>query len=204
MGPMGNYMTLLQLARGRGGYGGPQGYGGYGMPRSPMGYGPYGGPQQQGYGAPQQGQPPGWLQNLSASPAMQGLRDRYAGMGPQGSSWEQAPPETSGMRPISAEGMGGAADANMQALQAAYGAMGQGAPAAAPDQSSGMQPISAAGMQGAIGNMNTAQAPGSFMRPIDASGMAGAAGAMQAAYGGYPGMNMAYNPMGLRGRRRFY
>ena len=147
MGPVGNYVTLLQLARGRGGYG---------MQRGPMGYGPYGAPQQQGYGAPQMGGLFGGgmqgIQSLSASPAMQALRDKYAGMGPQGSSWEQpppqeameqgapgAPPEATPQLPAGLQNF--AAGSAMQSLRDKYAGMG-------PQTSSWEQPPGPGAMQG--------------------------------------------------------
>lgn len=176
MGPMGNYMTLLQLARGRGGYGGPQGYGGYGGFRPPGGnmYGAAG--QMAGmYGAP----PPGAFGPSGGN--MMGAAGNMAGA-PQGAA---APP-----------GMGAhlSAEAKKQELMA-QGMSEEQAHRGAMDtysQMSGQAP--AAPPQGSFG-----PAGGNMM---------GAAAAMQGgspwAAPQFPGMNMAYNPMGLRGRRRFY
>ena len=182
MGPMGNYMTLLQLARGRGGgYGGPQGYGGgmggYGMPRGPMGYGPYGAPPQQG----------------------------------------------SFMRPIEPEGMMGAAGANMQAMQgndysrqmadqlganaAQFGAPTDITPMIQSNAQAGSGPATPA-EQAAYENSPALAAARNWASGFGQQVMPGVygAGAMQGPpqQQGNPYMNTAYNPMGLRGRRRFY
>ena len=186
MGPMGNYMTLLQLARGRGGYGGPQGMGGYGMPRGPMGYGGYGGPPgasagQQGYGM--QGMAPGGMSNAQMMQAAGDQTGGYAGLQQlqaQRTAMEQAQPQPPGGGP-----MGELSSASMGPAAPQYGMQGM---AADPDN-----PGSNAALLAAAPQMNA-----------DPGFAAAQAWQARMGQGAYPGMNTAYNPMGLRGRRRFY
>ena len=180
MGPMGNYMTLLQLARGRGGYGGgyaganpyqqmqmarmaPQGYGMSGM--APAG--------------------PGGMSNAQMLQAAGNQTGGYAGaadysrqMADQlGADASKFPAPTDITPMIQSNAQAGSGPAT-PAEQAAY----ENSPALAAAR-------------------NWASGFGQQVMP----GVYGA-GAMQGPpqQQGNPYMNTAYNPMGLRGRRRFY
>lgn len=166
MGPMGygrGPMSLMGMVRGMGG-----GYGGMNPYQQMMGR------QMAGTFGGMQG-----IQNMAASPAMQALRDRYAGQGPQGSSWEQ-PPAQGAFGP-SGGNMQGAADANAQAMQAHQAAQAQ------------KQQLMASGMseedahRQAMQTYSSQMGPPPQAAPQQGAGWQGAMGQMGALQGNGPG-----------------